>query len=128
MRRYYFLVVVFLLGCSPTKEDHIKQVKLEIANGGGEAAILKESEILFGRFSAESKSFPILSGDDRHFAGLSAITNLGDVFTCENYEPDRVGIRIHNRHEDTYFIYLLNTNLPEPTNFERIAGNVGFIN
>ncbi len=69
-------------------------------------------------------SMPGVGPEDNCFEGLSGIQSLGDVFY---YEPGHVRIRIHNSHEDTYFIYLLDPGQPQPANFECIAGNVGFI-
>ena len=67
---------------------------------------------------------PGVGPEDRCFDGLPGIQSLGDVFY---YESGYVEIRVHNSHQDTYFIYLLNPEQPPPTNFERIAGNVGFM-
>ena len=132
---------MILAGCHPppvSKETHIKQVQGTIAKAGGETNILSESRILFARLSHETNF--ILYGmeggryltnccmeDGRYLEGLSAITNLGDVLRYEPFQPDRVSIRVHNSHFDTYFITLVNPDLPEPPGFERIGGNVGFI-
>ena len=77
------------------------------------------------RLSQQTNSVPFYGAEDDCFRGLAGITNLGDVFY---YAPQCIHIRIHNSHFDTYFIDLLNPDLPEPTNFERIGGNVGFLN
>lgn len=120
------LFFITVMGCSPppSKEAHITQVQHAIAKAGGETNILSESRTLFRRLSREDNSVPFYTADNRCFEGLSGITNLGDVFY---YEPERIHIRIHNSHFDTYFIDLLNPDRPEPPGFERIAGNVGFI-
>ncbi len=67
---------------------------------------------------------PGVGRGDSCLHGLPGIQSLGDVFY---YEPGHVRIRVHNSHGDTYFIYLLDAKQPEPATFERIAGNVGFI-
>ena len=67
---------------------------------------------------------PGVGPEDSCFDGLPGIQSLGDVFF---YEPGHIRIRVHNSHRDTYFIYLLEPGQPQPTGFERIAGNVGFI-
>lgn len=67
---------------------------------------------------------PGVGPEDRCFDGLSGIQSLGDVFY---YQSGYVRIRVHNSHWDTYFIYLVNPDQPPPANFERIAGNVGFM-
>ncbi len=97
-------------------------------NGGGETSILNESRTLFMRLTGETKDPPFWNVRDRRMDGLSAISKLGDVFRYELSEPDRVCIRVHNSHFDTYFIFLINPDLPWPAGFESIAGNVGFIN
>jgi hypothetical protein len=124
------LLSLVLAGCSPasstppSRAAHVKQVQQLIVKAGGESEILKESRILFPRCSAKKWSMPGVGPEDGCFAGLSGIQSLGDVFY---YELGRVRIRIHNSHQDTYFIYLLDPEQPQPANFERIAGNVGFI-
>ena len=120
------LVCATLVGCSPlpSKEAHIKQVQRAIVKAGGEAEILKESQTLFPRCSAKLWSVPGVGREDSCFHGLPGIQSLGDVFY---YEPGHVCIRVHNSHRDTYFIYLLDPEQPQPASFERIAGNVGFI-
>ena len=94
---------------------------------GGETNILNESHTLFMRLAGGTNNSPFYMAGDRRFESLSSITNLGDVFHYEPSEPDRVSIRVHNSHFDTYFIFLVNPDLPQPPSFERIAGNVGFI-
>ena len=113
-----------LTGCDrPSgKAARIQQVRQEVVRGGGEAKILDESRVLFARCSTQD--LPFVTQEDHCFAGLSGITNLGDVFY---YHPDHFDIRIHNSHFDTYFIALLNPDHPEPAGFERVIGNVGFI-
>lgn len=117
-----------LTGCDhpSSKTARIQQVRREVERGGGEGKILKESRTLFSRCSKMNSSSPFLTLENPYFAGLPGITNLGDVFHL-NYYPDYFEIRIHNSHVDTYFIALLNPDRPEPAGFERIAGNVGFI-
>jgi hypothetical protein len=107
-----------------SKEQRTKQVQREVASAGGEAKILDESRILFARCSTQDWSHPFVTLENRCFTGLTAVTNLGDVFY---YHPDHFEIRIHNSHRDTYFIALLNPDQSEPDRFERVAGNVGFI-
>jgi len=125
------ILCMILMGCAPSpgsKETHIKQVQRESATAGGETNILNQSRILFMRLSGETNVvvFPVRERN-RWFEGLSGITNLGDVFYYEPFESDRIRVRIHNSHFDTYFIYLVNPDLPRPASFERIVGNVGFI-
>lgn len=67
---------------------------------------------------------PGVGPEDHCLDGLPGIQSLGDVFY---YEPGHIRIRVHNSHRDTFFIYLLEPGQAEPANFERIAGNVGFI-
>jgi hypothetical protein len=121
-----------LVGCGPPppvpKAKHVQQIQRVVA-AVGVTNIINESRTLFTRFSHETN---VSAGPDsmtgsRYFAGLSGLTNLGDVFTYESYQPDRIEIRIYNSHFDTYFIALLNPDKPDPAGFERIAGNVGFI-
>jgi hypothetical protein len=125
------VVGMMLVGCGPPppipKATHVQQVQRLIARGGGVTNILTESRKLFTRLSQKKDVAPFYGAEDRCFEGLPGITNLGDVFYYASYEPDRVQIRIHNGHFDTYFIHLLNPDLPVPAGFERIAGNVGFI-
>jgi hypothetical protein len=109
------------------KATHRKQVRQAIEKAGGETNILTESRTLFLRFKQMSNSAPFHTPQEKYFQGLPGITNLGDVFYFSIQEPDRIQIRIHNNHFDTYFIDLLNPDSPEPAGFERIAGNVGFI-
>jgi hypothetical protein len=119
-----------LLGCAPSpvsKETHIKQVQHSIVKVGGESNILNESRTLFARLTGETNFVLDYMSDHRYFRGLSGVTNLGDVFQYEPHQPDRIRIRIHNSHFDTYFIALVNPELPQPAGFEQIAGNVGFI-
>ena len=135
---------IILVGCHPppvSKETHIKQVQGAIAKAGGETNILSDSRTLFARLSHETNFVlfsmeggrylktnpPCSAGDYAIIEGLSAITNLGDVLRYEPFQPDRVFIRVHNSHFDTYFITLVNPDLPQPPGFERIGGNVGFI-
>jgi len=123
-------VCTVLIGCAPppvSKATHRKQVENAIARAGGESNILTESRTLFARLAQQTNyTLDYMSGN-RYFGGLSGITNLGDVFHYDPVEPDHVLIRSHNSHFDTYFIDLLKPDLPEPAGFERIAGNVGFI-
>ena len=129
-----FLAIVasmILLGCGPPppvpKATHVQQVQRAIAQAGV-TNIVNESRTLFTRLSHDTNSpFPEYMADNPYFAGLSGLTNLGDVFTYAPYEPDRISIRVHNSHFDTHFVALLNPDMPEPAGFERIAGNVGFI-
>jgi hypothetical protein len=100
------------------------QVQRAIFKAGGETNIVNESRTLFARLSHKNGSAPFYTLENRCFAGLPGITNLGDVFY---FEPDCIHVRIHNSHFDTYFIDLLNPDRPIPAGFERIAGNVGFI-
>ena len=122
----HIVVGLLLIGCgqAPSKNVHIEQMQRAIAKAGGEAEILKESQILFPRCSAKAWSMPGVGREDGCFRGLPAIQSLGDVFY---YKPGHVRIRVHNSHRDTYFIYLLDPEQPQPANFERIDGNVGFI-
>ncbi len=123
---FQIALCLILVGCEapPSKEAHVKQVQRAIVEAGGEAKILNESRILFPRCSAKVWSMPGVRREDRCFEGLPGIQSLGDVFY---YEPGHVRIRVHNSHRDTYFIYLLNPEQPQPADFESIAGNVGFI-
>jgi hypothetical protein len=122
--------VAALSGCGPPspvpKSVHLKQVQVAITKAGGETNILAESRTLFTRLSGQ-KSFVLdkLAGS-KWCEGMKGITNLGDVFHYYPERPDRVEIRIHNSHFDTYFILLVNPDLQEPPGFERIAGNIGF--
>ena len=128
---FFILTFLFAVGCAPSlvpKEVHIGQVQEATFNGGGETSILNESRTLFMRLTGETKDPPFWNVRDRRMDGLSAISKLGDVFRYELSEPDRVCIRVHNSHFDTYFIFLINPDLPWPAGFESIAGNVGFIN
>ena len=122
---------LILAGCGPPspvpKEKHVAQVKDAVAKAGGVTNLLKESRVLFARLASETNFVLDYMTDNRRFAGLAGITNLGDVFRYNPVQPDRLRIRIHNSHFDTYFIELLNPDRPEPSGFERIAGNVGFI-
>jgi len=103
-------------------------VQREIATAGGETNILRQSRILFTRLSGETNFVVVpVRQRNRWFEGVSGITNLGDVFYYEPFEPDRIRVRIHNSHFDTYFIYLVNPDMPPPARFERIAANIGFI-
>ncbi len=128
MKLVSLVILCFALtGCDrpSSKTARVQQVRQEVVQGGGETRILDESRILFARCSTQDWSFPFVTAENHCFAGLTGITNLGDVFY---YYPDHFEIRIHNSHVDTYFIALLNPDRPEPTGFEKIAGNVGFIN
>lgn len=120
-----------LMGCGPPppvpKETHIRQVLQAIAKGGGETNILSESRTLFLRLAGSTNHSLFYRAGHRHFDGLSGLTNLGEVFQYEPSEPDRISIRVYNSHFDTYFIFLVNPDLPQPPGFERIAGNVGFV-
>ncbi|MDB6065445.1 MAG: hypothetical protein JWR26_1653 [Pedosphaera sp.] len=118
---------LILMGCGgapASKADHIKQVQQAIAQAGGEAKILAESRILFPRCLTKIWSMPGVGPEDYCFDGLPGIKSLGDVFY---YESSQIRIRVHNSHQDTYFICLLDPDKPHPENFERITGNVGFI-
>ena len=119
---------MLLAGCgrppAVSKATHISQVKLEIAKAGGVTNVVNESRTLFARLDLKRDTAPFVAKDEC-LHGLSGLTNLGDVFFFE--PPDHVRIRIHNSHFDTYFIALLNPDLPAPANFVGIAGNVGFI-
>jgi len=125
------IACIVLVGCGPPppvpRETHVKQVRKAIEKAGGETNLLTDSRTLFARLLQTADSAPFYGPEDQCFQGLSGITNLGDVFWFSKQEPDRIHIRIHNSHFDTYFIDLLNPDLPEPVGFERIAGNVGFI-
>jgi hypothetical protein len=103
-------------------------VKQAIETAGGETALLNESGTLFARFASETNFVLGTMSDDSYFRGLSGVTNLGDVFQYQPIQPDRIRIRIYNSHFDTFFITLANPDRPLPAGFERIAGNVGFIN
>ncbi|HEU5124851.1 MAG TPA: hypothetical protein VFW05_12395 [Verrucomicrobiae bacterium] len=124
-------VCLLLAGCGPpppvAKETHIAQVQGAVSKAGGVTNILNESRILFSRLSGETNFVLDRMDDSRWVVGLSGITNLGDVLHYEPSQPDRIRIRIHNSHFDTYFIALQNPDRPEPAGFEKIAGNVGFI-
>ncbi len=123
---------LIIVGCGPPppvpKATHVQQVQRVIALVGL-TNIMNESRILFTRLSHETNvsAVPDQMAGHRYFSGLSGLTNLGDVFTYKFYERDRVDIRVHNSHFDTYHIVLLNPDMPEPAGFERIDGNVGFI-
>jgi hypothetical protein len=126
------VVGIMLIGCGPPppvpKKTHIQQVQRAVAKAGGETNIANESRTLFTRLSQIKNPEPFYTTEDqRLFHDLLGITNLGDVFHYAAYEPDRIHIRIHNSHFDTYFIDLLNPDRPEPKGFERIVGNIGFI-
>jgi hypothetical protein len=125
------IAAMTLVGCAPPpvpKATHVQQIQRTITLAGV-TNILNESRTLFNRLSQKTNVslFPDYMAGNPLFAGLSSLTNLGDVFTYESYYPDRIEIRVHNSHFDTYFIVLLNPDMPEPTGFERIAGHVGFI-
>jgi hypothetical protein len=123
------LAGMFLAGCGPPppvpKATHVKQIQLKVAKAGGVTNIASESRTLFTRLNQKNDTAPFYTAGDECLRGLSSLTNLGDVFYFE--PPDHVRIRIYNSHFDTYFIALLNPDLPEPAGFERVAGNVGFI-
>jgi hypothetical protein len=120
------VLCIVLIGCDhpSNKAARIRQVKREIARAGGETNLMAESRTLFARCSKMDWSFPFVGPENSCFAGLAGVTNLGDVFY---YHPDHIEIRIHNSHSDTYFIALLNPDTKEPAGFEKIAGNIGFI-
>lgn len=123
-------VCLAFIGCVPppgSKETHRKQVEGTIAKAGGETNILTESRTLFARLSSRTNYVRSGMARDRYFDGLTGVTNLGDVFHYDPRLPDMVEIRVYNSHSDTYHIVLLNPNLPEPSGFERIRGNVGFL-
>jgi len=129
------LFVIFagmmLLGCGPPppvpKATHVKQVQEAISRGGGETNILAESLTLFARLSTQTGYVFGYWNDNPWCDGLTGITKLGDVFHYNPSSPRWIQVRIYNSHFDTYSIYLLNPDLPEPAGFERIAGNIGFI-
>lgn len=126
------IVCVVLLGCGPPPPartaSHVKQVRQAVAKGGGETNILNESRELFARLSMETNSVVQEMADNNVLCrGLSGIPNLGDVLYYNPSSPDRIEVRIHNSHFDTYLIVILNPDFPVPAGFERIAGNVGFI-
>ena len=119
------------MGCEPPpvpKEKHVQQIQQVIATVGV-TNIINESRTILTRLSHETddSGYYMLTPGDRRFAGLSGLTNLGSPFHYSTLEPDRIRIRIYNSHRDVYSIALLNPDMPEPAGFERIAGNVGFI-
>lgn len=120
-----------LVACAPppvAKSTHKEQIQQVIAKVGGETNILNESRTLFARLAAETNSVLFTVREKpRYLEGLSGITNLGDVFRYEPSEPNRISVRVHNSHFDTYFILLVNPDLPQHQGFEQISGNVGFI-
>jgi hypothetical protein len=118
------LLCFIIIGCSPTKKDHIKQIQRVVQEAGGESEMLKESQLLFPRCRAKTWHMPGVARNDPCFDGLGGIQALGDVFF---YQPDHIRVRVHNSHSDRYFIYILDPERPPPSNFERIIGNVGFI-
>jgi hypothetical protein len=123
---FAILVCAVLIGCSPppSKEAHVKQVQRAVISAGGEAEVLKESRVLFPRCSAKVWRMPGVGSEDACFQGLPGIQRLGDVFY---YQSGCVRIRVHNSHQDTYFIYLLDPEQPQPVGFEPVSGNIGFI-
>jgi hypothetical protein len=124
------IACVALSGCGPSppvpKSVHLKQVQAAIVKAGGETNILTESRTLFARLSSQTNYILDERAASKWCKGLNGITNLGDVFDYEPYKPDRIEVRIHNSHFDTYFIVLVNPDVQDPSGFERIAGNVGF--
>ena len=130
MRTLAIVSFVILFGCAPppaSKTAHQQQVKLAIAKAGGETNVQTDSRKLFARLTGETNFVLSPVTQTRFLEGLSSLTNLGDVLRYEPTEPDRVLLRVHNSHFDTYFIALVNPDLPHPHGFECIAGNVGFI-
>ncbi len=113
-----------------SKEAHIKELNNAVMMGGGESNLLSESQILFKRLSTNEMSYPGIRANDLYnppyFKGLSIITNLGDVFYYDHYHG-YLRIRRHNSHADTYFFYLLNPQQNQPANFEKVIGNLGFM-
>jgi len=121
-------VCLLLMSCAPppvSKEAHVRQVKSAIAKAGGETNVLNESRILFKRLHNREPVFILQS--DELLQGLRGITNLGEPFDYS--QSDRIRIRVYNSHSDVFSIYLVNPDdpIPETEHFERIAGNVGFI-
>ena len=125
---FTMILCLLFVSCAPppaSKVAHVEQVKRAIAKAGGETNILNETRTLFKRlYHHEATTF--FRGDTL-LQGLSGITNLGDAFDYR--QPDRIQIRVYNNHSDVFFIDLLNPDdrIPETEHFERIAGNVGFI-
>ena len=109
----------------PSKEGHVRQVREAVERAGGEAEILKESRLLFPRCAGKTWSMPGVGREDHCLDGLPGIRRLGDVFY---YASGVVRIRVHNNHFDTYFIFLLDPDQAPPAVYERIIGNVCFLN
>ena len=125
------VAIAILVGCGPPpvpKATHEQQIRRTIA-AVGVTNIISESRTLFARLSHETNAsaYQMLMPGDRHFAGFSSLTKLGHPFDYASNQPDRISIRVYNNHHDVYSIFLLNPDMPEPPGFERIAGNVGFI-
>jgi hypothetical protein len=131
--KFIFGIIVFmaLTGCGPPppvpKSAHVKQMQQAIVKAGGETNLLIESRTLFSRLSTQREYVLSELAGSKWCEGLSGITNLGDVFHYDPMKPDRIEVRIHNSHFDTYFVALLNPDAPVPSGFEKIVGNVGFV-
>lgn len=89
--------------------------------------ILAESRTLFARLAPQTDYVLSEMAGSPWCDGLVSVTKLGDVFHYDPSKPDRIKVRVDNSHFDTYFVTLVKPNSPEPSGFERIAGNVGFI-
>jgi hypothetical protein len=132
MKRHVPLILcMVLVGCSPTDEAHMREVRADVAKAGGSAVVLTESRTLFARMTNEADTAFLQDG--HCLDGLPAIRSLGDVFHYNpkgSTLPDRVVIRRYNSHRDTYFIQLVNPEefkKSEPRAFRQIVGNIGFI-
>ena len=106
----------------------MRQVQLAIAKAGGLNNVLAESKILFERFSGKSPplNYEEASGS-AYFKGLAGITKLGAAFSYSADKPDRIEVFVFTNPFDKYAIELLNPDCPEPAGFQRIAGNVGYM-
>jgi len=77
---------LILVGCGPPppvpKAKHVQQIQQVVA-GVGLTNVISESRTLFTRLSHETNvsAVPDYMAGSRYFAGLTALTNLGDVFT-----------------------------------------------
>jgi hypothetical protein len=124
-----FLVVLCLslIGCDhpTTSEERVQQIRTSVVKAGGATTVDAEARILIGRMvkTKIQQGMPVAS-EDPMLNGLSGLTNIGDVF---EYYGNRIQVRIHNSHSDTYHVDLLNPDLPRPTNFVEISGNVGVV-
>jgi hypothetical protein len=119
-------ICVFVFGHPKplTKQDHIRQVQAAVSKAGGEDKILAEARILLNRMPKGAG--PIRPGNyNDYFEGLTAITNLGDVFRNNG---NRIEIRVYNNHFDVFHIAVLNPDNPTFGDFEPIVGKIGFIN